>query len=34
MAASLSIIADSVDRVRGYGIDIAETALNHTFLAE
>lgn len=34
MAATLSIIADSVDRVRGYAIDITETAMNHTFLAE
>jgi phosphate uptake regulator len=27
----LSLIADSVDRVRAYAIDIAEIALNHTF---
>ncbi len=32
--AYLTIVADSVDRVRGYAIDIAETAMNHTFLAE
>ncbi len=34
MVAHLTIIADSVDRMRGYAIDIAETAMNHTFLAE
>ncbi len=33
-ASTLTLIADSVDRVRGYAIDITETALNHTFLAE
>lgn len=33
-AATLTIIADSVDRVRGYAIDITETALNHTFIAQ
>lgn len=30
----LTLIADSVDRVRSYAIDIAETAMNHTFLAD
>ncbi len=30
----MTLIADSVDRVRGYAIDIAETAMNHTFVAE
>ncbi len=33
-AATLNIIADSVDRVRGYAVDITETAMNHTFLAD
>ena len=27
----LTLIADSIDRVRGYAIDVAETAMNHTF---
>ncbi len=31
---ALTLIADSVDRVRGYAIDIAETAMNHTFQKE
>jgi len=30
----MTIIADSVERVRSYSIDIAETAMNHTFLAK
>lgn len=34
VVAQLAIIADSIDRVRGYSIDIAETAMNHTFLQE
>lgn len=32
--AKLTLIADSIDRVRSYAIDISETAINHTFLAE
>ncbi len=31
LAEPLTIIADSVDRVRGYAIDIAEIAMNQTF---
>ncbi len=31
LAQPLTIIADSVDRVRGYAIDIAEIAMNQTF---
>ncbi len=31
LAEPLTILADSVDRVRGYAIDIAETAMNQTF---
>ncbi len=31
---ALTLIADSTDRVRGYAIDIAETAMNHTFQKE
>ncbi len=31
---ALTLIADSIDRVRGYAIDIAETAMNHTFQKE
>jgi phosphate uptake regulator len=34
IVAPLTLIADSVDRVRSYAIDISETALNHTFLAK
>lgn len=33
-ASTLTILADSVDRIRGYTIDIAETAMNHTFQTE
>jgi phosphate uptake regulator len=29
----LTLIADSIDRVRGYAIDLAETAMNQTFQA-
>lgn len=29
--SSLTLIADSVDRVRGYAVDISEIAMNHTF---
>lgn len=31
MVENLTIIADSIDRVRGYAIDIAEIAMNQTF---
>ncbi len=34
LAEPLTILADSVDRVRGYAIDIAETAMNQTFQKE
>ena len=27
----LTLIADSIDRTRGYAVDIAETAMNQTF---
>jgi hypothetical protein len=27
----LTIISDSIDRVRGYAVDLAETAMNQTF---
>lgn len=30
----LALVADSIDRVRSYAIDIAETAMNHTFQAQ
>jgi phosphate uptake regulator len=29
--APLTLVADSIDRVRGYAIDVAETAMNQTF---
>ncbi len=32
IVSALTLIADSLDRVRGYAIDIAEVAMNHTFL--
>lgn len=34
IVAPLTLIADSVDRVRSYAIDISETALNHTFIGK
>ncbi|HLF15854.1 MAG TPA: phosphate uptake regulator PhoU [Candidatus Thermoplasmatota archaeon] len=27
----LTLVADSIDRVRGYAVDVAEVAMNHTF---
>ena len=29
--SALTLVADSIDRTRGYAIDIAEVAMNHTF---
>ncbi|MES2154177.1 MAG: phosphate uptake regulator PhoU [bacterium] len=31
LVGSLTLIADSIDRTRGYAVDIAETAMNQTF---
>jgi phosphate uptake regulator len=29
----MALVADSLDRIRGYAVDVAETAMNHTFVA-
>lgn len=31
LVGSLTLVADSIDRTRGYAVDIAETAMNQTF---